>query len=348
MRSVTLLRILAFAAILAAPLTQAAEGDIPIENARTASVVTLYLENDYFGGTDRHYTNGAKLSWLSGDLTSWGQEGWRRSFLEALPFVNRPGGLKNVGLAFGQNMYTPEDDQLHVPDPADRPYAGWSYLEFNFISRTARVMDSLSLQAGVIGPRSYAEDTQRLVHGWLRSGDPKGWAYQLKNEVGVNLIFERRWRMYARTSGNAVGFDLVPHAGVSLGNVQTYANLGATARVGFNLPSDFGTELISGGAITNSPLDDYDPRVSSGGSGSFYVFGGVDGRAVARDIFLDGNTWVDSRSVDKKPLVGDAYWGVGVVLGKWQITYTFVVRSREFRGQPEKNQFGSVAISRAF
>jgi hypothetical protein len=33
-------------------------------------VFTFYLENDYFGGTDRHYTNGVKLSWLSRDLTT--------------------------------------------------------------------------------------------------------------------------------------------------------------------------------------------------------------------------------------------------------------------------------------
>ena len=79
-------------------------------------MVTFYLENDYFGGTDQHYTNGAKISWLSSDLTNWGQEGWRKTFVEALPFVNRTGAQKNFGLALGQNMYTPENDQLHVPD----------------------------------------------------------------------------------------------------------------------------------------------------------------------------------------------------------------------------------------
>ena len=59
-----------------------AEGpSAPQERARSAPVFTIYFENDYFGGTDRHYTNGAKFSWLSRDLETWGQAGWRRSLV---------------------------------------------------------------------------------------------------------------------------------------------------------------------------------------------------------------------------------------------------------------------------
>lgn len=59
------------------------------------------------------------------------------------------------------------------------------------------------------------------------------------------------------------------------------------------------------------PLDYGPPRIqpSLPGSGFFvppqdrfgwYLFAGVEGRAVARNIFLDGNTFRDSRSVDKE------------------------------------------------
>lgn len=327
--------------VVAAPVSAA-------ERARSTSVFTLYLENDYFGGTDRHYTNGLKLSWLSRDLTTWQQAGWRQKMIEALPLVNRPDAQKNFGLAIGQNIYTPENDDLHVPDATDRPYAGWSYLEFNFVSKTPRLMDTLSFQAGMVGRHSYAQETQRIVHRWLDNEEAKGWAFQLKDEVGVNVIFERRWRLFARTVGDTLGLDLVPHAGVSLGNVQTFANVGATARLGFNLPSDFGVELIAGGAATNSPLDGRDPRVAERRRTSVFIFGGVDGRVVARDIFLDGNTWEDSPSVAKERWVGDSYVGAGLVLARWQLTYTYVVRAKEFKAQREVNQFGSITISRAF
>lgn len=333
---------------VAAPAPAApAPGPTP-EPKRTAGVFTFYLENDYFGGSDRHYTNGTKFSWLSGDLTAWGLEGWRRSFVEALPFVNRADGQKNLGLALGQNMYTPEETDLHVPDPADRPYAGWTYLEFNFVSRTMNLMDTFSLQVGMIGRHSYAQETQNQVHRWLKNAEAKGWAYQLDDEIGVNAILQRRWRLFARSLSNAVGVDFVPHAGLSLGNVQTYANLGTTVRLGFNLPNDFGVDLLTGNATTHSPLDARDPRINSRTSFSFFVFGGGDGRAVARDIFLDGNTWEDSPSVDKKPFVGDAFYGIGIILKRWQLTYTEVLRTKEFKGQRENNYFGSITLSRTW
>jgi lipid A 3-O-deacylase len=316
--------------------------------ARASGVFTVYFENDYFGGEDQHYTNGVKLSWLSSDLTDWGQTGWRKTFVEMLPFVNREGAQKNLGFAFGQNIYTPRNISLNPPDPTDRPYAGWSYLEFTFVSKTAKIMDTLSIQAGLVGRHSYAQDTQTVVHEWLNDETPRGWAHQLEDEVGVNVVFERNWRLYGRTLGNLLGADVVPHAGVSLGNVQTYANAGATVRLGLNLPSDFGTGLIRAASAPNSPIDDTDPRVASDRDWSFFVFGGADGRAVARDLFLDGNTFEDSPSVDKESFVADAHYGVGVITGRWQLTYTEVVRSREFEAQLRKNNYGSVTLSCAF
>lgn len=339
--------VLAIAALVAGASAFAAEpAQPPVEVPKGAPIFTFYLENDYFGGTDRHYTNGAKLSWLSGNLNALPK--WSRDFADALPLVGRDAKQRNFGLALGQNMYTPEDTDARIPDPADRPYAGWTYLEFNFVNRTEAMMDTISFQIGVVGKHSYARETQNEVHRLLKNKRAQGWAYQLEDEVAGSIALERRWRLYARSLSETVGVDLVPHAGVTLGTVKTHANLGTTVRLGFNLPNDFGTELISGGAATNSPLDDRDPRVGSARRASFFIFGGCDGRAVARDLFLDGNTFEDSPSVDKKNFVGDAYYGIGVVLKKWQLTYTEVVRSKEFKGQKAKNYFGSITLSRAF
>jgi lipid A 3-O-deacylase len=336
-------------ALVSAMAARAEDGEtIPVEKARNAPVFTLYFENDYFGGEDQHYTNGVKLSWMSGDLTEWGQQGWRQTFLERLPFVNDPDTQKNLGVALGQNIYTPQDTTLAVPDPTDRPYAGWTYLEFAFVSKTDRVMDTVAIQLGMVGPHSYAEDTQTLVHEWINDDVPRGWDSQIKDEVGVNLIFERKWRFYARSLGRSLGVDFIPHVGASLGNVQTYANAGGMVRFGFNLPSDFGVDLIRGGGAMGTPVNDEDPRVSSSRNWSLFTFGGVDGRAVGRDIFLDGNTFRDSPSVDKKTFVGDAYYGLGVIVGTWQLTYTQAMRTREFDGQDDISYFGSLTLSKTF
>lgn len=334
--------------VFAMPALRAQDVPEPTIHSRTEGTFTLYYENDFFGGQDRHYTNGFKFSWLSGDLTSWNQDGWREKIVNRLPFVNDPGTQKNFGFAFGQFMYTPQDISRVPPDPLDRPYAGWSYLELSFISKTETVMDTLSIQAGMVGPASQADEFQRAIHEWLSDERPLGWDYQLENEFGLNLVYERKWRLYARSFHKFLGADLIPHAGFSLGNVQTYANAGATVRLGFNLPSDFGISLIRGASLPNGPIDDLDPRVDPVRNWSFFVFGSLDGRGVARDIFLDGNTFLDSPSVDKKTFVGDAFYGVGIILGRWQITYTEAVRGREFETQKDKNYFGSVMLSRTF
>lgn len=317
--------------------------------ARSAPVFTVYFENDTVAGTDEHYTNGLKLSWLSADLVDWGQRGWRQTFVESLPFVNRTDGQKNIGVAFGQNIYTPRDIAARNPDRTDRPYAGWSYFEFDFVSKTPAVSDSICLQMGLIGPHSLAEDTQRIVHEWTNNIRPAGWDYQLRDEIGVNLIYERRWRLYARSLLQRAGIDFIPHAGASLGNVQTYANVGGTVRVGLNLPTDFGVQLARAGSVGGTPTDDLDPRVSLTRNFSVFGFAAVDGRVVARDIFLDGNTFRSSRSVPKESTVADVSVGLGLIAGRWQFTYTQVRRTREFKSQAARfNDFGSATVSRAY
>lgn len=323
----------------------------PVTNgrARRAGLFTLYFENDYFGGTDEHYTNGAKLSWMTPDLTDWGQRGWRRGFLDALPFVNRPETEKNFGFSFGQAIYTPHNTDVTVPDPTDRPYAGWSYLELSFISKDTRRADIVSIQAGVVGSNSRAEQTQKTVHRILGNDIPQGWDHQLRNEPGLNLVYERRQRLVGRALGDRLGIDLVPHVGVSLGTVQTYANAGTLLRLGVNLPTDFGVALSRGGAIGAAPGDDRDPRVAPDRDASVFVFGAAEGRAVAHDVFLDGNVWKDSPSVKKENFVADLSVGLGIIAGRWQLTATLVHRTREFETQRDDwSAFGSVTLSAAF
>jgi hypothetical protein len=81
------------------------------------------------------------------------------------------------------------------------------------------------------------------------------------------------------------------------------------------------------------------------GGFSLYTFGAVSGRVVLRDIFLDGNTFTDSHSVDKEPLVADLCAGVCLVYGRFKVSYAQVVRTREFERQDEHHTFGSLTLS---
>jgi hypothetical protein len=74
----------------------------------------------------------------------------------------------------------------------------------------------------------------------------------------------------------------------------------------------------------------------------------VDGRAVGRNIFLDGNTWQDSHSVDKNHVVADMSSGVSLVYKRVKITYTHVYRTKEFTDQDKGQVFGSISFSAIF
>lgn len=328
-----------------------ARADTPLHPGDSATF-TVMFENDLFGDSDAQYTNGIQIGWMSPDLERFEQAhqvpSWLTGLSDHLPFIDVPDSQHNVGLTLGQKMFTPEDTASRALVLDDRPYAGWLYGGLSFISKSTTRLDSVELQAGVIGPASFAEDTQRLVHD-LRGFDvPAGWDNQLENEPGLALIYEHRRRPWRSENVSGAGYDVITHAGGAAGNVFTYLNAGGEVRVGWNLPADFGTRLIRPGGDTNAPAAINDPRLDNRYRFGVHVFGAVTGRLVLRDIFLDGNTFADSHDVDKEYLVGDLLFGASMTFLNAKLSYAQVFRSKEFEGQDRAHNFGSLTLSLTF
>ena len=108
------------------------------------------------------------------------------------------------------------------------------------------------------------------------------------------------------------------------------------------------TSLIQAGGGVSAPADPEDPRLREDTFFGLHLFAGAEGRAVARNIFLDGNSFRDSRHVDKLPFVGDIQYGVAMTIGDWRVAYTQVAALREFKGQKNGDSFGSFSISTRF
>lgn len=333
----------ALMACLAADAAYAADpvaDPVPDPGGHGLGTFGFKLENDLFGGSDRYYTAGWQLSWRAPAYDPPRLIRW----LTDLPLPLLPDGAERWGLALGQQLFTPDNTQLRNPDPRDRPYAGWLYGALTVSSFNARSYGAMELQLGVVGPSALGEQVQNNLHDMLNIDRALGWNYQLKDEPGVNLIWTRLWRYsrsFDRARPDGWQYGVVPGLTASLGNVETYASAGLLARVGRNLDADFGPPRIRP-ALAGSGYFYPDDRWG------YYAFAGFEGRAVARDIFLDGNTWRDSRSVDKEPLVADFTLGAAVVWPWGRLTYTHVFRTTEFKGQGETFQFGSVSLSMRF
>lgn len=322
---------------------KAATEDNKAENRKTdpqqqVGIFSFVLENDLFYDTDRRYTNGARFSYLT---PKGGEPDWLRDAALYVPMFDGHSDIR-VEFALGQNMYTASDKLLRDPPVTDRPYAGWLYGSVGLVARTGSVLDQMLVSVGVVGPAALAHETQDFIHSIVNSPEAQGWDSQLKNEPTLQFTYQRSWQSPEFRLPGGFGIDATPHAGAALGNVYVYANSGAMLRFGQNLPIDYGPPRVQ----PSLPGSGYFER-APGGLG-WYLFAGVDGRAVAHNIFLDGNTFADSRSVDKETFVGDAQFGLAVVVDGVRFAYTHVLRTREYVGQDVDDQFGAFSVSLAF
>ncbi len=310
--------------------------------------LSVYMENDLFGGTDRYYTSGVKIGWSSANLNKFSESQVAAPLvpiLEILPFINTEGYQRNFLLTLGQNIYTPDNTESVLPVEGDRPYAGWLYMGAGVAWKNESVRQSLVLNVGVVGSWSFAQEAQRMVHDFRKLDHPKGWDNQLHNELGVTGVYLREWRWPAHERRTGLNWEFIPHAGLVVGNVQTYANLGGELRAGLHLPDDFGTAAIGPASTTSTPVEGAAAAERSRFDLGLYVFARVDGRAVARNIFLDGNTFGNSASVDHKWAVADLSVGAAVNYGNTKFAYALIYRTEEFYGQKGGQVFGTVSFN---
>ena len=314
--------------------------------------ITIQLDNDWFGKiggnqNDRDYTTGIRIAYLSDSI---GVPGW----VEDVTAVPRLFGSQDDntvwrwGISINQNIYTPEDTTTSDPIPDDRPYAAWLSLGFT-LQGIRRVgdepvrLDTFDAQIGVVGPWALGEEFQNNFHNVIDDDETQGWENQLHNEPALQLTYERRWRTDSADVIPSLGLevDAVPYVGLGLGNVQIYGAAGSIFRLGQGLAKDFGPPSIRPALPGSESFSDR--------GFSWYVFGGVQGKAVAHDIFLDGNSFDDdSPSVDKIPVVGEGSFGLTLLFGDVRVSYTHIFRTPEFTEQQRIQQFGSLTFSVSF
>jgi hypothetical protein len=298
---------------------------------------SIRWENDTFGGTDRFYTSGGSISVIH----SGG--GWLDSFADWLPWGE---GYRSVGYDLGQIIVTSSDKLLAFPDPEDRPYAGALLAGLTVHVERGRCYHGLKLIAGVVGPWSFAEEIQTEVHRIADVDLPQGWDYQLGNEPVLDLVYEHRRRYRLWGDGPGFACEVLPKATVMLGNLLTQGQVGGQLRWGYHLPDDFGVTLLRG--MGHLPPPRRSGTATGGSSWGAYCYGGVHGSLVLHNITLDGNTWQDSRSVDKELFVPAAEAGVAVITGHFVTSFSYVFLGHEFEGQKQNSEFGAFTVTYLF
>lgn len=292
-------------------------------------------------GVDQAYSNGIKFSYVYArdQIPKWAP----MSFIESDYIKKELARSKaNFGISLNHQIYTPNNTNSAAFIRNDRPYAAWLYFGFSLHLKNRDWSQTLETSLGVVGPAALGEQVQNNFHRLIGTTTAQGWDHQLPNEPAVQINYQRRVRFFELRNRFGPYFDAIPMFGGGLGNVFIGAHAGMLARLGINLPDDFGPARPSGGesdsfVSPNAPPEDL--------KSSYYLFAGVRGNAIARNLFLDGSTFQSSHHVTKYPFTAETEVGAGFQIMPISIVWRYVVRSPDFEEMSGFNSFASLGIT---
>lgn len=310
----------------------------PVYAADNIRYLGIASDNDnYLSRNDRHYSNALRL-WMG--VSGREPAKWRDWLADFIPLDHDP-ATREFTLSLGHSLYTPENLASPFPQPDDRPFAGWLYGELAVTAYRSGIQETLAVNAGVVGPAALGRQAQETLHDITGDVEPRGWRNQLGNEPALLLRYSRSWFPVTEQNRN---MDIVPGAGASLGNVVTQASASVTIRFGNHLqeqhtPVDIQPSFSAPGGPFRSRRDHTDWML--------HMTAGA--RLVAHNIFLDGNTFRDSFSVHRKPLVWHVAAGFDLTFGHSSLPvrlgFRAVLEGKEFHGQAHLDRHGSVNIT---
>ncbi|HQI50881.1 MAG TPA: lipid A deacylase LpxR family protein [Bacteroidales bacterium] len=138
-------------------------------------VVSAFVDNDVFLGTDLWYTHGANITWIN--------PAWQSNPLTFLlhPVIGK--SYDYYGLLIRQNFYTPVYNTYEEIQYNDRPFASYLYLGQFKVSNfpSFRMKFSTEFDIGMLGPSSLGQEVQTFVHNSNKK--PIGWKHQIHDDI---------------------------------------------------------------------------------------------------------------------------------------------------------------------
>lgn len=300
-----------------------------------AQVLTrVDLDNDSFNfwqspkkRADREYTQGTRIAVLWPTSAPWAQ----RLLGGPQQCDTTDGAARDCRMlvaAATQAIYTPHLD-LRVRTPDERPYAGWLGAEFGVQRDRANGLASLTVSLGVTGKASLAEPGQKLVHRLFRFRPPIGWDAQLPSEPAAMVTYRGAQDLvHLRHARSGVGIRVAPEWRARVGTLVTDATAGLQIVAGVRPSSPWNTA-----ASTDQ------------GRWGLFLRAGAAHHAVARNLFLDGTLFRESRSVEKEWNFGETEVGVGIRMPAGVLEWRVHSLGREYQRQPRPHAYSTFAFA---
>lgn len=276
-----------------------------------------YLAN----GQDRYYTNGLFITYRK----------------VAEPKQIKPGLAKKIiELEIGQKMYNAQSGYIPAINYVDRPITAYLYGggSLNWFTENERMLKA-SFQIGTIGPAAFGKQAQEFVHQLTGLYAPKGWEYQLYNEIGINLGASYV-KMIQRSTSQKL--DLAWHGYANLGT--TFSGLG----VGFMLRSGRVNQLFQSASYHSviGTKSSTNKLVKS----ELFFFAKPQLDLVLHDATVSGGLFRQDKgpvSFKAKPWVLSQEFGLVHAKNRLSLQLSYVFKTAEIQSSAKAHQYGSVS-----
>lgn len=231
-------------------------------------IITYSFANDAFFRTDYYFTQGMSLDVVLPALAS--------SPVNKVLLGGKLPAVRYHGIRLVYDGFTPlriQDDFIRV---GDRPYASYIYASLYRVANqpAQRRRFTAGLDVGFIGPAAGAKGFQTKVHELLDAPTPRGWDYQIRND----LVLGYRVAAEAHVLGGKFA-ELIGTARASAGTLHTLAATGLLLRAGQMNPyfSNLGVTAAAGRADLHKL--------------QVYAQGRLEGRVVGYNATLQGGVF---------------------------------------------------------
>lgn len=291
-------------------------------NINSDKYFRFHYDNDFFTATDRYYTQGITLEYIHPSI---------KRFLPAKLLWKPFASPAQYGISLNLFAYTPTSILSDVILYGDRPFDANISLETFLVQadpiREQQVVTAFSI--GVMGPLALGNEIQTGIHRWTKNPIPRGWEYQIKNDLIINyrLGYEKK---LLRAGDHFL------------------ANATAELRVGTL------DNKLSGGL--NFMGGKFNKRFQATGSdkkkAEFYLFGQGRLHLAGYDASLQGGVFnrkspytIPARDLSRISFQGDA--GIIVNFKKFYFSYTQSFLTKEFQ-TGKTHRWGGLSMGCAF
>lgn len=177
-----------------------------------AATHSFMLENDFFAGTDKHYTSGLFYTVME----------------------------KDKAITLSQLMFTPSDIRKSEKILNDYPYAGHISLTWHLFQSNNNFFHNMGASIGSVGPVAMGKQVQRAIHKARGVKIPQGWDHQLSNEPTAGVLYQAGAKT-KKLQIFSLDFDWTTTFRFDYGNFYSGASLGTVIRFGNHFPKNFPT-----------------------------------------------------------------------------------------------------------